>query len=182
MSLPFTMALIELEQHVAGAGWDQKPRLFALVETADLLRREPSLAAAIGLPTSPTAEVGLDGAAGALTSIEQEQEDLPIHDSLEQLLAGIAWPAEVLGAALVVERVMLPADVEAQLPLREADALDWLAQHPARQDVRLAVAVLRDGSHESAVRMRSHDSDDAVLSGPDLVPGLADALAKTFAD
>ena len=181
MPLPLTTALIELEQHVAGAGWDQGPRLFALVETADLLRREPSLAAALGLPTPPTAGGGLDVAAGALTSIEQEQEDLPSHDSLEQLLAGISWPATVLGAAIVVERVMLPADVEAQLPLGEADALAWLAEHPARQDVRLAVAVLRDGSRESALRLRSHDSDDAVLSGPDLVPSLAEALAKTFA-
>lgn len=182
MSLPLTTALIELEQHVAEAGWDQGPRLFALVETTDLLRREPQLATALGLPTPPSAGVDLGIAAGQLTSIEQEQQDLPSHDSLEGLLAGITWPAEVLGAAIVVERVMLPADVETQLPLAEAEALAWLGEHPARQDVRLAVAVLRDGSRESALRLRDHDSDDAVLSGPDLVPGLADALAKTLAD
>ena len=40
MSVSLTTALIELERYVAGAGWDQAPRLFALVETADLLRRE----------------------------------------------------------------------------------------------------------------------------------------------
>jgi hypothetical protein len=183
MSLPLTTALIELEQHVAGSGWDQPPRLFALVETADLLRREPRLAAALGLGAAPAAGVGLDVAAGTLTSIEQEQGELPAHDSIEELLAGIAWPAEVLGAAIVLERVMLPADVEAQLPAHpEAEALAWLSEHPARQDVRLAVAVLRDGSRESALRMRSHDTDDAVLSGPDLVPGLAAALAGTLAD
>ena len=125
---------------------------------------------------------GLDVAARGLTSIEQERDDLPDHESLEDLLAGIAWPPEVLGAAIVVERVMLPPDVEAQLPLGEAEALAWLGEHPARQDVRLAVAVLRDGSVESALRLRSHDRDDAVLSGPDLVPGLAQALAKTLAD
>jgi hypothetical protein len=189
MSLPLITALIELEQHVARAGWGQPPRLFALVETADLLRREPGLAAALGLPAPPTAGAGphadagqLSCALGRLTSIEQEQGELPLHNSLEQLLAGIAWPAEVLGAALVVERVMLPTDVEAQLPLDEADALGWLAEHPARQDVRLAVAVLRDGSRQSALRFRSHDRDDAVLSGPDLVPGLVHALALTLVD
>lgn len=180
MSVPLTTALIELERHVAGSGWDQAPRLFALVETADLLRREPQLAAALGLARPPVAGVGLDAVAGALTSVEQE--DLPTYDSLEQLLGGIAWPAEVLGAAIVAERVMLPADVETQLPRGEAEALTWLSEHPARQDVRLAVAVLRDGSRESALRLRSHDSDDAVLSGRALVPGLAEALARTLAD
>ena len=180
MSVPLTTALIELEQHVASSGWDQAPRLFALVETADLLRREPRLAAALGLARPPAAGVDLDVAAGALTSVEQE--DLPAHDSLERFLAGTAWPAEVLGAAIVAERVMLPADVETQLPRGEAEALAWLADHPARQDVRLAVAVLRDGSRESALRLRSHDCDDSVLSGPDLVPSLAEALAKTLAD
>jgi hypothetical protein len=30
------------------------------------------------------------------------------------------------------------------------------------------------------MRLRGHDSDDQVLSGPELVPGLADTLASTF--
>ena len=181
MSFPLATALIELELHVAGAGWDQAPRLFALVETADLLRREPRLAAALDLAAPPSAGLDLAVDAGQLTSVEQEE--LPAHDSLEELLTGIAWPPEVLGAAIVVERVMLPADVEAQRGgVAEARALAWLAEHPARQDVRLAVAVLRDGSRESALRLRSHDTDDAVLTGPALVPGLAQALARTLAD
>src|SRR5215203_4419801 len=32
---------LDIEQHAAASGWDQPPRLFALVETADLVRREP---------------------------------------------------------------------------------------------------------------------------------------------
>ena len=32
-----TQALIELEQHVARDGWDQATRLFALVDTAELI-------------------------------------------------------------------------------------------------------------------------------------------------
>ena len=32
------------------------------------------------------------------------------------------------------------------MPQDEAEALQWLAEHPERQEVRLVVAVLRDGS------------------------------------
>lgn len=183
MTLALTRAVIELEQHVDATGWDQPPRLFALVETADLLRREPGIAAAMGLEPHPEPSWGapLDLPEGsALTSVEQE--DLPAHSSLEELLAAIAWPGEVLGAALVVERLMLPTDVEARLPRDEQEALTWLAAHPQRQEVRMAVAVLRDGSRECALRFRSHDTDDAVLSGADLVPGLVAALAGTLTD
>jgi hypothetical protein len=169
--LRLTRAVVEIEQHVAAAGWDQPPRLYALVETADLLTQEPTLAEQLG--------VRPDNAAG-LTSIEQDE--LPEYASLEELLGGIAWPQEVLGTALVLERLMLPPGVEGQLPADDAEALDWVAAHPDRQEVRIAVAVLRDGSRDCALRMRAHDRDEAVLSGPDLVPGLADALAATLVD
>jgi hypothetical protein len=77
---------------------------------------------------------------------------------------------------------MLPPSEESELPADEQEALRWVAEHPAREEVRLVVAVLRDGSRAAALRMRSHDEETAVLSGPDLVPGLADALAATLAD
>lgn len=163
---------LEVERHAAASGWDQPPRLFALVATADLLRREPQLAEQLG------AAAGDDPA--ALTPVEQGE--LPAHASLEELLDGIAWPAEVLGAALAVERFMVPPEAEAGMPQDEAEALQWLAEHPQRQDVRLVVAVLRDGSRSSALRLRAHDEDTSVLTGTDLVPGLADALAATLAD
>ncbi len=162
---------LDLERHTASSGWDQPPRLFALVETADLLRREPQLAAQLGLT---------DGEPGALTPVDQG--DLPPHGSLDELLAGIAWPAEVLGAAVAVERLMVPPGVEKDMPQDEQEALRWLAEHPERQEVRLVVGVLRDGSRSAALRMRAHDEETSVLTGRDLVPGLADALAETLAD
>ena len=129
--------LREIENHVAEGGWDQGARLFALVPTQDLLAREPGLAAVLG--------VGADGAPGAepgaITPVEQEE--LPDHATLEELLGGLAWPADVAGAALVVERVVLPPGAEAELPSDEASALAALAAHPLRQDVRLAVATMR---------------------------------------
>ncbi|MGN6333310.1 MAG: PPA1309 family protein [Motilibacteraceae bacterium] len=171
-----TRAVIEVEAHAAAEGWDGPVRLFALVPTAELLEREPRLAAALGVEAAAAAA----GDPNHLTPVEQE--GLPEAATLEDLLAQVAWPANVLGAAVVVERVMLPPEAEAGMPQDEQEALRWIGEHPQRQEVRLAVGVLRDGSRECALRFREHDRDDAVLSGPDLVPSLAEALAATLAD
>jgi hypothetical protein len=179
MNAALTQSLIELEQHVAREGWDQTPRLFALADTAELIKAEPRLAAALAPETVTMAEVG---PLRTYTSIEQE--GFPGNRALDEALARIAWPTTVDGAALVVERVMLPPGAEAQMP--DADAgvdLDaWATAHPQRQEVRIAVGVLRDGSRECALRLRSRDADDEVLSGPGLVPHLAEALAQTLRD
>ncbi|MEP6761416.1 MAG: PPA1309 family protein [Sporichthyaceae bacterium] len=166
-----TRVAVNIERHVAAGGWDQPPHLYALVETADLLRREPQLAGELGVIEAPP---------GDLTPVDQGE--LPAHDSIDDLLGGIAWAPEVLGTALAVERLMLPPNEEEQLPEDEGEALRWVAEHPSRQEVRLVVVVLRDGSRAAALRMRSHDDEQAVLSGPDLVPTLADALGATLAD
>ena len=173
MSAALTRAVVEIERHVAAGGWDQPPRLYALVETADLLRREPGLASALE---------AADSTPGALTPVEQE--GLDPGRPLDEVLAGIGWPPEVIGAALVVERLLLPPSAEASLPadLDGQDLSAWVAEHPERQDVRITVGVLRDGQRDTALRLRSDDRNEAVLSGPDLVPGLAAALAATLAD
>jgi len=59
---------------------------------------------------------------------------------------------------------------------------DWAARHPDREDVRIVVGVLRTGARDTALRLRTQDREDAVLSGAELVPGLAEALAATLAD
>jgi hypothetical protein len=159
----------EVERHVADLGWDQNPRLFALAFTAELAALEPELAQALG----PAAQDPR-----SLTPVEQDPLD---HDRpLDEVLATTMWPDEVAGAALVLERVMLPPEAEAALP-EDPDALDSLvAAHPDRQDVRMAVVVTRAGGRMCAVRLRSHDHDAEVLVGEHLVPRLADALAATL--
>ncbi len=77
---------------------------------------------------------------------------------------------------------MLPPQAEAGLPGSDDEAAAYAAAHPERQDVRIVVGVLRDGSVDTVLRMRSQDRDDAVVFGPELVPGLARALAATFED
>ena len=168
-SLPLALAVAEIEQHVAGDGWDQGPRLFALAATSDLLSREPALAGRLGLNADAPEP-------GQLTPIEQE---LPERE-LEDILAGIAWPTTVVGCALALERIVLPPAAESGMPPRPAEAAAWAARHPDRADVRLVVAVMRDGARSSVLRVRGRDAD--VLRDPDLAPDLADALAATFAE
>lgn len=169
---PLTVAALETERHVATSGWDQNPRVFALVETAALIEAEPQLAESLA--------GAADRAPGALTAIEQE--DLPRTSSLESLLGRIAWPETVHGAALAVERVVLPPGAERDLPEDPEEAVEALAAHPQREDVRLLVAVHRDGRAVCLLRQRAHDRDDRVATGEDIAPGLVHALRATLED
>src|SRR5690606_11924401 len=165
------VAVHEIERHVAKGGWDGPVRVFALVRTATAMATDPELAAQLPGPVRVAAE----GDAHHLTSVEQE--GLPSADSLEQLLGVLAWPDTVDGAAVVVERVVLPPAAESGMPTDDdAAALEYLMTHPDRQDVRIAVGVLRSGESWGAVRTRTDDADDAVGGSPDLVPGLIEAL------
>lgn len=159
----------EVEKHVAAEGWDQNPRMFALARTTELVALEPALAEALGAAAHDPE---------SMTPIEQEVavDDRPLDD----VLATTMWPDEVAGAALVLERLVLPPTAEQSLP-DDPEALDAaVAAHPERQDVRMAVVVTRDGRRMCAIRVRGHDDDLQVLIGPDLVPRLADALAATL--
>jgi hypothetical protein len=74
----------------------------------------------------------------------------------------------------------LPPSVEADLPA-DGDAVAWAATHPLRREVRMLVGVLRDGARSATLRVRSTtDESDDVVTGADLVPLLADALAATL--
>ncbi|MGW0559385.1 PPA1309 family protein [Streptomyces sp. NPDC003016] len=169
---PLTRAVLEIDEYTSGLGWDQPARLFALVDTAQLRAQEPGLAAQLGLA---------DGESTA-TLTPVEQEEIPSGTALDEFLATIAWPDAVAGCALTVERLMLPPSAETSVPegLNEAQLAKWVAKHPDRQEVRMTVAVLRDGARESALRLREKDSPTEVLTGSMLVPGLAEALAATF--
>ncbi|MFD3524295.1 PPA1309 family protein [Streptomyces sp. NPDC058653] len=171
-SAPITRAVLEIDEYASGLGWDQPARLFALVDTARLRADEPELATQLGLN---------DGSSSALLT-PVEQDEIPAGTPLDEFLATIAWPGAVAGCAITVERLMLPPSAEASVPegLDESGLVDWVAAHPDRQEVRMTVAVLRDGTRDSALRLREKDSPTQVLTGAGLVPGLAEALAATF--
>lgn len=163
-------AVREIEAHAAEAGWDQPARLFALVPTADLLHREPGLAEALG--------AGGDTSPESITPVEQEP--VPADQQVEDVLAQIMWPAEVLGCAVVVERLVLPPSVDGELPQDPEAAQEFAAEHPDRQEVRIVAAATRAGSTYCALRLRSHDDDFSVLESRDLVPALLELLSGTL--
>lgn len=164
----------EVEEFVADAGWDQPPRLFALVATATLLAQQPGLAASLDTasPYTPVA-----------------QEALPDTD-LADALAGIEWPDAVSGCALAQEILVLPPDAESELDATAADSEEMrsiAAEHPDRREARLVAAVLRDGSCACVLRLRhaggegsaAQDSEQRV-EHPELAPNLTTALLATL--
>lgn len=158
-------ALVEIENHVGLSGWDQPARLFALVPTAQLLQAEPQLAGSLTV-TSPD----------ALSSIEQE--DFRDGDDLMTTLSRITWGDKVAGCALSVERTFLPAGFEGDIPDDPGQAATFVAGHPQRQDIRVVVGALRDGSTHGVARLVKQPED--LLGGADLVPALSRALAETL--
>jgi hypothetical protein len=165
-------AVLEIESHIAEGGWDQPARLYALVETAALVRREPALAAAMGLDAA--------SAEGSLTPVEQDQ--LAPDRPLEQVLESIVWPGGVAGCAAVVERLVLPPDADAQIPEDRAAAEEFASTHPDRQEVRIVAGATRGGSTYCALRLRAHDEQTSVVGGADLVPELLELLRATLAE
>jgi hypothetical protein len=167
---PLARAVREIEAHAHAAGWDQPPQLFALVPTDELLTREPALGTQLGVDPGT--------AAGSLTPVQQEE--LPADRPLEQVLGEIMWPQEVTGCAAVLERVTLPSAAEEGLPDDPAEAQEYAASHPDRQEVRMAAGVSRDGNQHCVLRVRTHEG--ALVQGADLVPTLTRLLLDTLTD
>ncbi|MGL4172669.1 MAG: PPA1309 family protein [Actinomycetota bacterium] len=164
----------ETELYVASAGWDQPIRLFALASSAELIAREPHLRNTF----DPFALAAIEQGTDHFTAIEQE--GISAAPDLETFLGHLTWGPDVIGALIAVERIILPPSAEQELPPDPDEALHHLARHPERQDVRLVVAVTRDGRQLCAIRQRNHDEKAAVAIGTDLAPGLTSALAATL--
>ena len=98
----------ELDVYVSADGWDQPTRLFAVADTQLLITREPAL----------RAQLGSEVDSAAWTTIEQEQ--LPPHADLDELLRGLTWPASVEGVAVSAERVMVSPGAQATFPTTRA--------------------------------------------------------------
>lgn len=167
-------AVRDIERHVSSLGWDSPVFVFSLVRTAEALATNPGLVSELPDGAAESAQVDPEH----LLSVEQD--GLPQADTLEELLAQLAWPDEVAGAAIVVERIVVPPEAETDMPRDPDAAVAYLEAHPDRQDVRIAAGVLRTGESWCALRSRLHDSEDAVGGSPDAAPGLVAALQATF--
>ena len=163
MTNPLRDAVLEIEDHADESGWDARPSVFALVPTAELLAVQPELV----------------GEVSDSTWTPVQQEGVPPEHELESFLSRLGWPEAVVGCAVVMERLMLPAGAEESLPDDAAQLRRAVRDHPDRMEMRIAAAVLRDGSRHCVARVRGVDG---LYEGPDLVPGLTDALFDTLAD
>ncbi|MBA8795613.1 hypothetical protein FHX74_003249 [Friedmanniella endophytica] len=158
-------ALVDLEHHLATAGWDAAPRLFALVRTDDLIEAEPELARAQGLRGSADG-----GFPDALTAIEQD-EFRPTGD-LGADLAAIVWPEAVHGCAVSLESTFRSGPDDADPEPTTAGS--------GTEEVRVVVGVTRAGSRHGLARLKSQPGE--LLAADELVPQLVTALAHTLAD
>lgn len=167
-SSPLQSVVAEVEGHLAEAGWDQPPQLFALVPTEQLLRAEPQLARTMGL---------VAGSPSALTPVAQE----PLTgEPLDAQLAAMVFGEQVLGVVLAQEVLVLPPSAEAALAQVE-DPATVAAGHPQRREVRMVVGVLRDGTSACVLRLRGRAPEqDERVTGPDLAPALTAALLATL--
>ncbi len=159
------VAVTEAEEFVGSAGWDQRPQLFALVATADLLAAQPEMAAQLdqGSYYTPIA-----------------QDELP-GGELSDALAQMSWPSAVVGCVLVQEIVVLPPSAQDEMPTDAEEAAELAAQHPERTEARLAAGVLRDGGGACLMRLRG-EHEGTPLRGANLAPNLITALEMTFAE
>ena len=166
-------AVLEIETHIAEAGWDQPARLYALVETARLVEREPALAAAMGLDSLGRAGVADPGRAGPAAPGPAARAG-PRVDRL----ARRAWPAAPRSSSGWCCR----RTPTTQIPEDPAEAEEFAREHPDRQEVRIVAGATRAGSTYCALRLRAHDDDQSVVAGTDLVPALLQLLAATLED
>ena len=172
LSSPLQAVVDEVESHIAEAGWDQPPQLFALVQTEQLLRAEPQLAQTMGLVAAGPS---------SLTPIAQE----PLgSDPLDEQLASLVFGEEVLGVVLVHEVLVLPPSAEEALE-DVADPATEAARHPQRREVRMVVGVARGGERACLLRLRAQDHEgepgaDERVGGAELAPALAAALLATL--
>jgi len=200
---PLTRAVLEIDAYASGLGWDQPARLFALVDTAHLRAHEPALADQLELDDTAGGLTPVEQEAlPAGTALDEFLATI----AWPQSIAGCALTVERLmlppsAEATLPEHLNPRAERDGlgdwqgdddadhgprpgpggQSGPRDAELAAWVAAHPQREEVRMTVAVLRTGGREAALRLRSKDAPTEVLTGADLVPGLAEALAATFA-
>ena len=172
MSEKLQQVATEIERGTAKLGWDQPPALYALVITEKLLS-EPNLPEDIAQQIRAEWDESSDHLSGILQELLQE-------DDIEDVLPRIAWPETVEGAALTVERLIVPPEIEAEAPENPDEAAAFIAAHPSTMDVRITVAALRSGDTWSLIRTKAFDTDDMVATGENLVPQLSELLSASL--
>lgn len=117
-----TDVVVDIERSTARVGWGHTPPIYALVPTAMLLI-DPNLPTDI----AERPHTGWDGIEDHLSAIIQE--DLT-DDDIEQVLAYLTWSGTVPGAALTIECIIVPPEVEGKTSENPDEALVFISNHP----------------------------------------------------
>ncbi|MBV7363552.1 hypothetical protein KRX54_03790 [Actinomycetaceae bacterium TAE3-ERU4] len=172
-AVALALAVKEIEQQASQVGWDHPPTVYALVKAKQLLA-DPQLPEQFRGHLESQIQVNEE----YLVAVVQEDLSTPqILETLEQL----AWPEEVCGMAVSLERVSVPPEVEAQAPADSEAAATFFANHESREEIRICAGALRTGQTWCAIRSRAHDSEESVVEGSEMIPDLSQALLATFA-
>lgn len=158
-------AVLEVSRHVQAAPLPS-PRWFALVDTGDLIRTQPSFGALLDDATRDAAETD----PFHLTSIEID--DAPSVPDPLRALAEIAWPDLAIGGVVACDlaAVHLTEGSSPQARERLGDGT-----------VRAVVAARTGGRTATWCAVRGSGRRDYAL-GPRLVPDLADALVESLGE
>ncbi len=175
---PLTRAVLEIDEYASGLGWDQPARLFALVNTERLRAEEPGLAGQLGLDQQPDSARGT-----SFTPVEQDEisADVP----LDEFLGTIAWPPlgrRLRGHRGAPDAAAVRGGGGAAGPRRGGTGPLGRRAPRAQRGADDGGGPAGRGESSAALRLREKDSATEVLTGGDLVPGLAEALAATFAE
>ena len=137
------LAMLEAESYVDGKGWGERPHLYALTAPTSAVAAEQE-------PVD-----GINGARpDALVPVEHER--LPDGD-LAEVLAGIQWPADVVGCVLVTELAALPPRNEGDGPIDPLESGEWASTQPDGRPARLTIGVWKGGGHMCGLRIKGED-------------------------
>ncbi len=88
----------------------------------------------------------------------------------------------MIGCAAVVERLVLPPDVDDEIPDDPDAAARFAASTPCARRCGSSPEPRAPARRTPALRLRAHDDDQSVVDGTELVPGLLQLLLSTFDD
>jgi hypothetical protein len=144
------LAMLEAESFVDGKGWGGRPHLYALTMQTSTVAADHELADAL---------------------VPVEQGPLPDGD-LAEALAGIRWPADVVGCVLVTELAALPPGGDGDAPVDPLAAGQWASSHPDGRPARLTVGVRQGGGHMCGLRVKGDEMQVRNEMAGDLVAAL----------
>lgn len=142
----------ELDEHIANSGWDQPVQLFAIVSGDSVSEEQLAASDTDESPQLLFEPQGIDFSDGSIIDV----------------LRTLGWDDAVQGLAIAAERII---SVENQ----DVSDLEH-DSYSTTQEIRVLAIALRTGETMNAIRYRSHDEPDDLLTGENLVPELNQAL------